>query len=64
MIQITKWLSPEQKPYGEKLTLRQWCEQECRDIERRTGNKCVIRKGAGGSIAVFKLREKKGKKNE
>ena len=64
MMQITKWLSPDQKPYGKKYTLRQWCEQECRDIERRTGRKCIIREEAGGRIAVFKLREKKGSNNE
>ena len=59
MIQITKWLSPNQKPYKEKLTLREWCEQECRDIERRTGYKCIIRDDASKNIAIFKLKERK-----
>ena len=64
MMQITKWLSPDQTPYGENKTLREWCEQECRDIERRTGKECIIREEANGRIAVFKLRHKKGSNNE
>ena len=57
MIQITKWLSPDQKPFGEEITLRQWCEKECKDIERRTGKKCIIREDANRNIAVFKLKK-------
>jgi len=57
VIQITKWLSPDQKPFGEEITLRQWCEKECKDIERRTGKKCIIREDANRNIAVFKLKK-------
>ena len=68
MKQITKWFFPKQKTYcrGERMTLGQWCEQERKDIQRRTGKECIIKENASGQIAVYKLtkNQKKGKNNE
>ena len=48
------------------MTLGQWCEQERKDIQRRTGKECIIKENASGQIAVYKLtkNQKKGKNNE
>ena len=48
------------------MTLGQWCEQERKDIQRRTGKECIIKENVSGQIAVYKLtkNQKKGKNNE
>ena len=60
MIQITKWLNPEDETWykGKYITVREWLMIEKEHISRLTGKITTIRTNSEGAKAVFRKRIK------
>ena len=60
MIQITKWLNPEDETWykGKYITVREWLMIEKEHISRLTGKITTIRTDSEGAKAIFRQRIK------
>ena len=60
MIQITKWLNPEEETWyrGTYITIFEWLMIEKEKIARLTGKTATIRTNSEGAKAVFRQRIK------
>ena len=60
MIQITKWLNPEDETWykGTYITILEWLMIEKEQIARRTGKITTIETNSEGAKAVFRKRIK------
>ena len=60
MIQITKWLNPEDETFyrGTYITVSEWLMIEKEHIARNTGKTTTIRTNSEGAKAVFRQRFK------
>ena len=60
MIQITKWLNPEDETWyrGTYITVLEWLMIEKESISRLTGKTTTIRTNEEGAKAVFRKRIK------
>ena len=60
MIQITKWLNPEDETYyrGTYITVLEWLMIEKEHIARITGKSTSIKTNSEGAKAVFRKRIK------
>ena len=60
MIQITKWLNPEEETWyrGTYITILEWLIIEKEKIARLTGQTTTIRTNSEGAKAVFRQRIK------
>ena len=60
MIQITKWLNPEDETWyrGTYITVLEWLMIEKEHIARSTGKIATIRTNSEGAKAVFRKRIK------
>ena len=58
MIQITKWLNPDDKTWSSEyngyITTRQWLEEERERLQNLTNKKVVIRSNIKGAQAIFR----------
>ena len=60
MIQITKWLNPEEETWyrGTYITVLEWLMIEKEKIARITGKNTIIKTNPEGAKAVFRKRIK------
>jgi len=60
MIQITKWLNPEDETYyrGTYITVNEWLMIEKEHIAKLTGKITTIRTNSEGAKAIFRKRIK------
>ena len=60
MIQITKWLNPDEETWyrGTYITVLEWLMIEKESISRLTGKTTTIRTNSEGAKAVFRQRIK------
>ena len=60
MIQITKWLDPDEETWyrGTYITVLEWLMIEKEHIARNTGKATTIRTNSEGAKAVFRQRIK------
>ena len=60
MIQITKWLNPEDETWykGKYITVREWLMIEKEYISKLTGKITTIRTDSEGAKAIFRQRIK------
>ena len=60
MIQITKWLNPEDETWykGKYITVREWLMIEKEHISKLTGKITTIRTDSEGAKAIFRQRIK------
>ena len=56
MIQITKWINPDDKVYcqGKYISNREWLENEKKIVEEKSGKKTFIMDSGDGSQALFR----------
>ena len=60
MIQITKWLNPEEDTWykGAYITINEWLMIEKEYLSNYTGKKVIIRTNSEGAKAIFRERIK------
>ena len=56
MIQITKWIDPDDRVYcqGRYISNREWLEHEKKIVEEKSGKKAFIMDSGDGSQALFR----------
>ena len=58
MIQITKWLNPDDKTWSSEyngyISTRQWLEDECNRLRKLTDKKVFIKSNIDGAQAIFR----------